>query len=54
MDREVWHSRYLERLTVRGLSCDEAWDALKAGMGEHDYDECPEDMADDELSYWSE
>lgn len=54
MTPQQWHKRYIERLVQRAkLTYGEAKDTLKAGMGEHDYDDDPEDAADEELSYWS-
>lgn len=50
--KSQWHARYVERLIGRGkLTYQEAKDALEAGMGDHDYDDDPEDAADTELGY---
>ena len=51
---EKWHRRYISRLMgVAGLTLFQAEDCLSAGLGEYDYDDEPEDSADDEMSYWT-
>ena len=52
--QKKWHSLYMNRLVERGLSPKEAVKILKAGMGDYDYTDDPNDCADDELSYWQE
>lgn len=47
-----WHNKFLSRLTERGLTQDEAWDTLVAGIDDYDYEDDPKDVADEELSYW--
>lgn len=50
---EDWHERYKKELIeVAGIPQTEAEDCLMAGMGKFDYDDNPEDSADDEMSYW--
>lgn len=50
-----WHRRYKARLMeVAKLSEAQAQECLDAGMGEYDYDEEPEEMADSEMSYWTD
>lgn len=54
MDINEWHERYIKYLQKRAnLTRGMAEDTLKAGMGEHDYNENPEDCAEEELSYWA-
>lgn len=54
MDTDQWHDRYKKRLMdVGGLSDSEAQDSLKAGLGEYDHNDTPEDCADEEMSYWT-
>ena len=54
LDINEWHERYIKRLEEGGdLSRPEAEDALNAGIGEYDYNDSPEDCADEEISYWT-
>jgi len=54
MNQEEWHKRYIAHLQKRGgLTRTEAEDTLKAGTGEHDYNDDPEDAANEEMSYWA-
>lgn len=51
----IWHRRFKARLIeVAGLTNKQAQEYLDAGMGEYDYDEKPEEMADSEMSYWDD
>lgn len=52
MNRKEWHRRYGKRLEAGGFSYEEAQDSLEAGIGQYDYDESPEDVADEEISLW--
>jgi len=55
MSPEEWHKRYIAHLQGQaGLTKTEAEDCLTAGMGEHDYDEDPEDSADEEMACWTD
>ena len=55
MTKEDWHTRYIERLVTKAqMTYREAKDILQAGMGQHAYDDNPEDAADKEMSYWRE
>ena len=55
MTPEEWKERYIARLVVKAdFTYREAKDTLNAGMGEHDYDDNPEDAADEEMSYWTD
>jgi hypothetical protein len=54
-DVNEWHERYKERLISVGLLTEsEAQDSLEAGLGNYDYNDVPEDSADDEMSYWGD
>jgi hypothetical protein len=54
MDKEEWHERYMKHIqTKAALTRIQAKDTLNAGMGEYDYNDAPEDAADEELSYWT-
>ena len=52
----AWHERYVARIQERVQDCTRefAEETLQAGMGTYDYDDNPEDAADEELSCWSE
>ncbi len=51
---EQWHRRYISRLmNIAGVTLFQAENCLHAGLGEYDYDDDPEDSADDEMSYWT-
>jgi len=55
MEKAEWHERYIKYLQRRaGLTRTEAEDTLNAGMGDHDYDDSPEDSAEEEISYWTD
>lgn len=55
MTKEDWHTRYIARLVTKGqFTYREAKDILQAGIGEYDYDDDPEDAADEEMSYWTD
>jgi hypothetical protein len=54
-EKEVWHRAYMDRMIeVAKLSEEHAQEALDAAMGEYDYTMDPKDMADEEMSYWTE
>ena len=54
MDEKEWHILYIKRLMkVGGLTQTEAEDSLEAGLDAYNYDDDPEDSADDEMSYWT-
>lgn len=49
---DEWHNRYIKRLFDTGcVTREEARNCLEAGIGEHDYDDNPEDAAGHEMSY---
>ncbi len=53
MTEQEWHERYVERLVKKGdFTYREARGILKDRMGQHDYNDSPEDAADEELNYW--
>lgn len=53
MDTSEWHERYKERLVSVGMFTEkEAQDNIESGLGTFDYNDVPEDYADDEMSYW--
>lgn len=54
MNPQEWHTRFMAQLMRRGLEKEEAEDTLAGNMGAHDYENSPEDAADDELSYWTD
>ena len=55
MTKQEWHEKYMVRLMRKAdFTRREAKDTLKAGMGEHDYDDDPKDAADEEMSYWTD
>ena len=55
MEKELWHKQYMARMREgAALTEEQAQDNLNAGMGDYDYDDNPEDWADEELSYWGE
>lgn len=55
MKPKEWRERYIVQLQKRGeLTREQAEDILIAGMGEHDYNDNPEDAADAELSCWTD
>ncbi len=55
MDKEKWHERYIQQLVdMGGINSYEATNILEDGMGDHDYNEDPEDAADTEMSYWTD
>ncbi len=54
MNQDEWHDRFVFRLVNKGLDQQEALDTLDGNMGDHDYEDSPEDAADEELSYWEE
>lgn len=50
--RDEWNTQYIERLVHKAeMTYREAKDILSSGQ--HDYNDNPEDAADEELSYWS-
>lgn len=52
---ETWHRAYMDRMIeVANLSEEHAQEALEAAMGEYDYTLDPKDMADEEMSYWTD
>jgi len=55
MSIEEWRKAYIERLVSRGVDQKLAEETF-AGMSPDDYDldDCPEQAADDELSYWDD
>ena len=53
MNKEDWHTRYIERLVTKGeMTYREAKDVLHKWVGKHDHNDNPEDAADEEMSYW--
>ena len=54
MDINKWHERYKERLmSVVLLTKKEAQDSLEADLGNYNYNDVTEDIANDEMSYWT-
>ncbi len=56
MEIENWHRKYKDRLIERGgLTEVQAEETLRAAIGSDmiDYEDDPEDCADDEMSYWN-
>jgi len=49
-----WHRDYKNRLMAAGLIAAEAEDCLLSNVGNYNYEDNPEDAADEELSYWAE
>jgi len=49
-----WKGLYIRQLIKRGIEKDFAWETYEAGRDFHDFLSCPEDSADDELSYWDD
>ena len=52
MKRREWKDRYIDRLVEMGLDRKSARNSYNAGIDSHDYDDSPEDAADDDASYW--
>jgi len=49
-----WSVKYINRLIDRGIDKEFAVETYFAGIDNHDYNENPIDMADDELSYFED
>jgi hypothetical protein len=54
MNRDEWKCRYIDRLMARGLDREMAEATAVAGQDDFDYEDSPEEAADDELSYWGD
>lgn len=55
MKKSEWKKRFKERLIDRGgASKKMAEDEYQAGLKDHDYDELPEIVADECMSYWTD
>jgi hypothetical protein len=52
--KDIWHTKYKNTMMAKGVTNEEADDALQAGMGEFDYSEDPEEAALEEMSYWTD
>ena len=51
--KNIWKERYIKRLMDHyKFDREFAEDMFKAGEGDHDYSESPEDACDEEMSYW--
>ncbi len=55
-DIDEWKMRYMARILARCPSCTpkDAEEVYAGGIGCHDYDDDPEDAADDEVSNWTD
>lgn len=54
-EQQQWRDRYVRRLVERGgLDEDHALAAFDAVDLDHDFEEAPEDAADEELSNWAD
>lgn len=51
--KDAWTLRYCARFLERGIPLHVAIETYRAGM-EHDYDDDPEQAADEEMSYWDD
>ena len=55
ISKDAWHRRYRRRLIDHhGFDSDFARETLLAGMGDYDYEEVPEDAADEEINCWGD
>jgi hypothetical protein len=54
ISKNEWRDRYIARLVFHGLDVDFATADFEAAEDSHDYDNDPEDSADDELFYMGE
>ncbi len=50
----LWKACYINQLIKRGVNKEFAEETYSAGRDTHDFSCCPEDAADDELSYWGD
>ena len=49
-----WKVSYIRQLAKRGIEKGFAEETYEAGIDCHDFTDCPEDAADNELSYWTD
>lgn len=58
LSKEQWKNKYIQFMIDRGVSKKVAEDSYEAGVNDespewgHQYDDCPEESAADEMSYW--
>ena len=52
MKKQEWQLKYINRFIERGLTAENGKAIYDAGVSDHNFDEDPVDMANDELSYW--
>ncbi len=50
MTKKEWEKKYIERMMLAGV--DKKFSTECYNAGEHDYKECPVEMAESEMSYW--
>lgn len=50
--RDAWALRYVARFVERGVPLRFALESYRAAADDHDFDDDPEQAADDEMSYW--
>jgi len=54
ISKAIWKLKYIDRLIENGFDKQFAIETFKAGIDNHDYEECPIFSADEDLSYFND